>query len=118
MDIVPEYHFNGFLRQKGKRVVAEYVIMDHNKLDEVNLKHFPDVSEDAIVQADSEVAQDYLEIMRLCKTHIAHPEVFELCRKIEYLISQVLQDRFAHFGSDRWLFENKPLPLKNEKDKD
>lgn len=118
MQIVPEYHFNGFKRQKGQQVVAEYIVIDQNKLDEANVKHFPDISEISFVQANEVVAQDYMEIMRLCKTHIAHPEVFELCRKIEQLINQVLQDRFVHFGSDRWLFEDEPLPLKVEKDKE
>lgn len=118
MKIVPEYHFNGFKRQRGKQVVAEYVIIDHSKLIDANLKHFPDVSEASFVQADAGMVDDYMEIMRMCKTHIAHPEIFELCRRIEHLIDEVLRDRFATNGSDNWLFEDKPLPLRNERGQD
>ena len=118
MQIVPEYYFNGFKRQKGQRVVAEYVVLDQGKLDKANIKHFPDISEMSFVQADDTIAQDYMEIMRLCRTHIAHPEIFELCRRIEQLINEVLQDRFVHFGSDRWLFEDEPMSLKAEADKE
>lgn len=113
MEIVPEYHFNGFKRQRGKQVVAEYVVVDQSKLTEANFKHFPDVSEASFVQVDPNMMDDYMEIMRVCKTHIAHPEVFELCRRIEHLINEVLRDRFSK-GQDRWLFEEKPLPLRSE----
>lgn len=116
MDIVPEYHFNGFRRQKGEKVVAEYVVIDPQQLDAANYKHFPDVPTTALVEANEDIARDFMQTVRLCKTHIADPQVFELCREIERLIAKVIQERFVYFGQDRWMFEEGPLPLKEDTD--
>jgi hypothetical protein len=49
--------------------------------------------------------------MRLCKTYIADPEIFALCREIEKRIVEIIESRFLLWGRDRWLWSEKPLPL-------
>lgn len=116
------YQPHTFRRTRGKRVIAEYLVIDVARLNEANYKHFPDVGEDNFVPVTakmleaSTVFEDYMEVMRLCKTYIADPVVFELCRQIERRIEEVLRSRFALWGEDRDLFENKPLPLRVTKE--
>lgn len=104
-----------FRRAKGRRVIAEYIVVDVARLKEVNFKHFPDIGETSFVPITakmletSTVFEDYMEVMRLCKTYIADPVVFELCRQIERRIEEIMRQRFAQWGGDRWLFEDKPL---------
>lgn len=113
---------HAFRRAKGQRVVAEYIIIDVERLDEANYKHFPDIGETNFVPITSEMLQastvfeDYMEVMRLCKTYIADPVIFELCRQIERRIEEVMKSRFAQWGEDRWLFEDKPLPLTEQRE--
>lgn len=115
-------HPHTFSRTKGRRVIAEYIVIDVARLDKANYKHFPDIGESNFVPITakmletSNVLGDYLEVMRLCKTYIADPIVFELCRQIEYRIAEVMRSRFAQWGYDRWLFENKPLPLTEQRE--
>lgn len=111
---------HAFRRAKGQRVIAEYIVVDLARLEDANYKHFPDIGETNFVPITSEmletstVFEDYMEVMRLCKTYIADPVVFELCRQIEERIEEVMKSRFALWGYDRWLFEDGPLELRNE----
>lgn len=104
---------HSFHRAKGQRVIVEYVVFDEVKLQEADDKYFPDekglvrISKDMLEHTD--VFRDYMEVMRLCKTYIADPVIFELCRQIEKRIAEILESRFLIWGYDRWLFENKPL---------
>jgi hypothetical protein len=113
-------HPHAFRRAKGQKVIAEYIIIDVARLNEANYKHFPDVGETNFVPITakmletSTVFEDYIEVMRLCKTYIADPIVFELCRQIERRIVEVMRSRFAQWGEDRWLFEDEPLPLRGD----
>lgn len=103
-----------FSRAKGNRVVAEYVIFNSDKLAVANQKHFPD-SDGKIVQVTEEmlreanVLEDYQQVMRLCKTYIADPVVFDLCRQIEQRIVEILESRFMLWGYDRWQFMDSSL---------
>ena len=114
------HHFHAFHRTKGQKVVAEYVAIDKEKLDEANYDHFPNIGETNFVAIteellkDTNVLKDYLDVMRLCKTYIADPIVFDLCRQIEKRIAEVLIYRFFIWGKDRSVFEDKPFPLKQE----
>ena len=110
------HHFNAFRRDKGQRIVAEYIVVDQLKLAEADYKHFPDASPFALVSANKEVFKDYQEVMRLCKTYVADPVVFKLCREIEKRITLILERRLTSEGEDRWLFEDKPLPLRTQKE--
>ncbi len=111
---------HAFRRAKGQRVIAEYIIIDISRLNEANYKHFPDIGETNFVPITakmletSDVFEDYMEVMRLCKTYIADPVVFELCRQIERRIEEVMKSRFTQWGCDRWLFEDRPLPLQED----
>ncbi len=113
-------HFHAFHRAKDQKVVAEYVVIDKEKLDEANYDHFPSIGETNFVAVtdellkDTNVLKDYLEVMRLCKTYIADPVIFDLCRQIEKRIAEVLAYRFFTWGMDRCVFEDKPFPLKKE----
>lgn len=109
MLIVPNPQFKSFKREKGKRVIVEYVVMNQNKLEEANLKWFPEVPSNELVEANEDILEDFTQAMTLCKTHIADPLVFDLCRKIEVLIKQIMLDRFTYQGKDCWVFEEKPL---------
>lgn len=104
---------HAFRRAKGQRVVVEYVVFDGAKLKEADNKYFPDetgiVSIPKDMLATTDVFRDYMEVMRLCKTYIADPIVFALCRQIENRIAEIIESRFMIWGYDRWLFENKPL---------
>lgn len=118
----PEYYFNGFQRTKGQRVIAEYILIDRNRLNEANYKYFPDISETQFVSISKEmldttgVYKDYLEVTRLCKTYIADPVIFDLCRQIEERIKDTLEFRFLFWGQDKWLFKNQPLQEKNSEE--
>ena len=111
------HHLNAFRRSKGQRIVAEYIVVDQFKLDEANYKHFPDISPFALVLANEDVFKDYQEVMRLCKTYVADPIIFQLCREIEKRIADILNRRLMWRGEDRWLFEDRPLPLRNSNEK-
>jgi hypothetical protein len=115
MDLnLPPIQPYSFSRTKGERVVAEYVVFNQSKLDEANQKHFPN-SEGSIVRVteqmlkDANVLEDYQEAMRLCKTYVADPVIFELCRQIENRIVEILESRFLLWGHDKWLFLDSPL---------
>lgn len=111
-----------FRRAKGERVVVEYVVFDKALLDKANSKH-PLIAGEEVIPVTSEMLQgnmleDYMQVMRLCKTYIADPEVFALCREIERRISEIIESRFLLWGRDRHLFSNKPLPLTTEEESD
>lgn len=111
-----KFFFNAFRRAKGERVTAEYIIVDETKLIAADKRHFSDTTSELITEVDEEILKDYQEVTRLCKTYIADPVVFELCRKIERRILEILTNRFCDRGRDMWQFEDKPLPLRNEKE--
>ena len=120
---LPDYHFNAFRRAKGQQVVAEYIVVDRSKLNQANYKYFPDISEVHFVPVNSEmlesgILKDYMEVMRLCKTYVADPIIFDLCRQIEERITEILEFRFWFWGRDRWLISERPLPLKNNSEED
>jgi hypothetical protein len=110
---------HSFSRTKGKRVVAEYIIIDQNSLNKANAK-LPSTDKITIVTEDmlknTNILDDYQQVMRLCKTYIADPEIFALCREIEKRIVEIIESRFLLWGRDRWLFENRPLPLTIEEE--
>lgn len=108
-----KFFFNAFRRAKGERVTAEYVVIDEDRLLRVEQKYV--VKPEKIVIADQEMLEDYKEVTRLCKTYVSDPVVFELCRQIEDRIAEILEARFVLQGEDMWLFEDKSLPLRNEK---
>lgn len=105
---------HSFSRATGERVIVEYIVFDHSKLNEADQKYFPN-SEGAIVQVteqmlkEANVLEDYQQVMRLCKTYVADPVVLSLCRQIEERIVDILESRFLLWGRDRWLFSNDPL---------
>jgi hypothetical protein len=120
---LPKYHFNAFRREKGQQVVAEYVVVDRSKLNEANYKYFPDISAQHFVPVSSEmldsgILKDYVEVMRLYKTYVADPVVFDLCRQIEQRIVEILEFRFWFWGKDKWVISEQPLPLKNDEKED
>lgn len=110
-----KYFFNAFHRSKGKQVVAEYVVVDDEKLTEANEKHIIVGESKLITQVNDEMLQDYQEVTRLCKTYVADPAIFQLCREIEQRIADILKSRLEFQGGDRWCFEDKPLNLRNDK---
>lgn len=110
-----------FSRIKGKRVVAQYVITDKKHLDSINNKYFLNSDDigNSIVPVTSEMLQntnileDYQQVMKLCKTYIADPEIFELCREIENRIVEIIESRFLLWDKDIWLSSVSPISLLN-----
>jgi len=110
-----------FSRTKGQRVIAEYIVIDQNQLNRANAK-LPSTDKITIVTEDmlknTNILDDYQQVMRLCKTYIADPEIFALCREIEKRIAEIIEARFLLWDKDVHLFSEKPLPLTIEEESD
>jgi len=109
-----KYFFNAFRRAKGERIIAEYVVFDEQRLAKASEKHVLTSESSIVTSVNSEMLRDFQEVTRLCKTYIADPVVFELCREIERRIAEILKSRLEIQGLDRWCFEDKPLTLRND----
>jgi len=106
-----------FSRIKGKKVIAEYIIIDRSRLEEANNKYgsseiLMPITYDML--QNTNILEDYRQVMRLCKTYIADTEVFALCREIEQKIGNIIRSRFLLWGSDRGIFFDKPLSITRE----
>lgn len=119
---LPEIKPCSFSRTKGQRVVAEYVITDKKHLEAINDKYFLNSDDigNVIVPVTSDMLQntnilnDYKQVMKLCKTYIADPEIFALCREIEKRIVEIIESRFLLWDRDNWIFSIKPLSINEE----
>ena len=110
-----------FGRTRGKRVVAQYVITDKKHLDAINNKYFlnsddvgsPLVPVTSEMLQNTNILEDYQQAMKLCKTYIADPEIFALCREIENRIVEIIESRFLLWDKDRWMFFSGPISQSN-----